>query len=269
MQSQLNAEFSLSSPALFGDFYNEPDDVMRGLTLPAYHDLGFANEFQKGERDQENVDSQIQEFQVTDVPPVLSDNVKAFLGCTTLELSEDSPVTVGNNIVAFFQNEVDAKLEKVSRKKFTIRAEVISLSLHCDIKVRIYGMGQGSLVEFQQRSGDILAFQHLYRKASGYLQGFRTLEVASSSVPNHVKQELAQAEATPFAESLAPLLDMVNAGQDRQLLAEVALALASLSQDANVAMELRKPCAFSVLQQLGQAEDFSTAFPASRALCVV
>jgi hypothetical protein len=102
MQSQLNAEFSLSSPALFGDFYNEPDDVMRGLTLPAYHDLGFANEFQKCERDQENVDSQIQEFQVTDVPPVLSDNVKAYLGCTTLELSEDSPITVGNNIVAFF-----------------------------------------------------------------------------------------------------------------------------------------------------------------------
>jgi len=267
-QGIFTSELGEFKPTLSGDFYCQEDDVCRGLTLSLDDAFGFGNAFdvdrtckftQPG-----TSPNSCKDFVTEYVAPALSEDVKAFLESTTLQLSESSTVTVGNRLLSFFRNDVDAKIKKMSQTKFTIKAEVFVGGIWCCLKVRIYQNEDGSLVEFQKRSGDTVAFFQLYRKVSAYLLGDSYPQTASLGLP-----KLPQIDALPAEQAIAPLLDMADSCQDMNLLAEVAAALNAMANDPAVAAALRMPCAVSVLRQLEQVEDFRVAYPTSNMLACI
>lgn len=264
-QRELSTHFRCE---LAGDFYCETDDVVRGVTIPG-DETGFGPSqsyggcpFSKFELLAGSHNPR-QEFESTGIPPALSEEVKTYLEATTLQLSNCLPATVGNDLLTFLRERVNAQVEKVNLKKFTIRAEVLVEGFACNVKVKIYQHEQTTFVEFQRRSGDAVAFLKFYHKASGYLQGHSHDQVTSEACG---APETPHVPALPPNEAIRPLLDMVSFNQDANLLAEVASALSAMAKDPMIAAELRKPCAFSVLQQLREVNDFSVAFPTSQVL---
>jgi hypothetical protein len=68
----------------------------------------------------------------------------------------------GNTLLACFAAIADVHVEKVNRKKCSIKACVDRGACSCCFKARIYQGENGRVVEFQRRSGDVLAFQVLF-----------------------------------------------------------------------------------------------------------
>jgi len=261
--SGFGTDFAASMPALPGDFYCELDDVVRGVTLPLGDAMGFSDSCAGSKAHMLGCASNSgNEFEESDAPPPLTEEMKAYLELTTLRLSEYSAVKVANQLLTFLAQVVDARVHKVNHKKFTIRAEVVLDDFHCDLKVRIYQQVQTSIVEFQRRSGDTVAFNKFFRQASAYLQG-HAFYGASSPPP------IPRMITLPPDQAIAPLLDMTHPCQDLAILAEVAAVLAVLAKDPKVAAQLRTACASSALQQLQRVHDFSVACPTSQLLSCI
>jgi hypothetical protein len=201
------------------------------------------------------------EFEVEDIPPTLADETKACLAATSLHLTEYSSFAAGNHLLTFLRKVVNARVNKVNRKKFAIRAEAVWEGLSCSMKIRIFQQERGTMVEFQRRSGDTMAFIKLFRQAAGYLQGpsFYQTVLVGEAHDQAFNQKIQQLLAVPPAEAIAPLLDMADCGQDANLLGEVASALAFMAADPMVTAHLHMPCAFSVLQQLRHVDDVRIA----------
>jgi len=260
-------------PSLMGDFYCEPDDVVRGVTLPLGDGFGFSQACDMDKFSQfahvEPFSISSNEFQTSDVPPALPDELRPHLEATTLHLSEHSPKCMivyplpsmlFNSLITFLEHVVHARIKKVNHKKFTIRADVIIEGFPCDIKVRIYQEQRTSLLEFQRRSGDSVAFMRLFSQASGYLQG------QHAAVDGWRQPEIPHMASLPPDQAIAPLIDMAEF-HDVNLLSDAAAALAAMSDDPAIACQLRMPCAFSVMQHFQQVNDFSVAFPTPHMLC--
>jgi len=258
-------------PPLPGDFYCERNnEVVRGVTLSRNGDVNFGQSFvgcEVGKLEKAEISSKIfqkfEEFEPTDAAPALSNEAKAYLGATTLQLRECSPVAAGNNLISFLRKMVHAQINNVSRKKFSIRAQTVLDGFSCQVKAHIYEQDGGSIVELQRRSGDAVAFNRLFLKLSEYLQAPSCPHVVLDGVAS---LNVSQMTALPPAEAIAPLLDMATYSHDVHLLAEVASVLAVMAMDPMVAEHLRMPCAASALQQLQHESDFSVAFPTSRML---
>lgn len=151
-------------PALSGDFYCRDEDVTRGLTLSLGDDAGCGN------FDWRSKEWNCFQFQPTDMPPELSADLRSFLSATNWETSHGSCWTVGNNLLEFLTNTLEAELVKTSARKFSIKANVHIDGLTCLAKIRIYKDGPRCVVEFQRYGGDSLAFCELYKQAVQYLQ---------------------------------------------------------------------------------------------------
>lgn len=145
-----------------GDFYCEPDDVTRGLTLSFRE---FA-----GTQLSEKAIVSIQRFQSTDLPPELSSEVAAYLSPTMLCINRSSPINVGNGLIELLEATTGTRVCKVNRKKFTVKASIFWDNLECEIKMRIYHREEACTVEFQRYSGDSLTFCRFYRRAAAYLK---------------------------------------------------------------------------------------------------
>jgi hypothetical protein len=77
-----------------------------------------------------------------------------------------SPQQVFNCLVTFLTSNVAASGVKVSRTKYSVKAEVIVESVSCTIKARIYSQHGKYAVDIRRRAGDFFAFQntsHLLR----------------------------------------------------------------------------------------------------------
>jgi len=178
---------------LQGDFYCEPDDVVRGVNLSVVDAMGFSFSQACNKRILKKLDP-------SDTPPALSEEAKTHLEATTLQTRQYSPNAAVNKLLAFLRGMDDAQVLKVNPNKFTICASAILHGFACDFKIRIYQQEQGSIVEFQRRSGDTLAFLDLYHEASEYLMGPLDSQTAvdnvsiahvDSSQPANVLAELA------------------------------------------------------------------------------
>jgi len=260
-------------PLCIGDFYQEPDDVVRGLTLPfgcgSSHlgggELSFGD-MCDGDKMSHSMclgtfSDFADHFDAEYKPPVVSEEIQAFLESTSLQLSNHSPIAAGNDLLSFLRNEIDAKVNKVSKNKFTLRAEVFVGGLWCSIKVRIYEDGGGSIMEIQRRSGDSISFFSLYRQVSEHFLGSSSLQTVSSS-----PLKVPDIPSFPANQGIAPLLDMADSCGDTNVLAEVASTLNAMAADPAVAAELRMPRAIAVLEQLSQVSDFRVSFPTSQLL---
>lgn len=258
-------ELSLGADvALLGDFYGEPEDVVRGLTLSPGDELCCGNldqEWDGGqskklegfeEQSPEGASSKsVERFQATDLPPTLPAELAAFLEVTTLRLSQSSSVAVGNSLLELLENAA-ARVYKLSRIKFSIKAEVIVSGLHCHVKIRIYQQQDTCIVEFRRYDGDAVAFNKFYCQATHHLHG---LAFSSDTC------KIPKTDALALKTSIAPLLDMADSSQDTRVLSEVASGLTGIDPTL-----LSTPHALSVLQKLRQVNDFSVAFPVARVL---
>jgi len=229
---------------LEGDFYRESNDVTRGVTLP----LGFSEEgaFQDFETNillSKTALSYEGESIFSDLvlPPLLP-----AVSPTSLVLRAESPGAVAQSLLDFLANE-SGEILKVSAQKFAVKADVFqtvnSSILICRLKARVYRFSDALVVDFCRRSGDALAFQHTFVRASQHLlQSFTAVEAAGAE---KIQQPWQSAEllldspktADCLEEpALDPLLDMLRdtspAGPAQQAEALVALIATALASSA-------------------------------------
>lgn len=269
--------------ALVGDMYREPDDVTRGATLctgftAAYDFVGDDSKWDAFEHEQKMFGSYsddhcfalekaqcprrvVTRFEDGDVPPTVPTDPCWRVEKTSLVVS-GSAVEVANQLIDFFGGVITASVTKVNRKKFKITVHAIWENLACELKVRIYRQASENTVEFQKRSGDGIAFNGIFRRASSYLSSetIPTMEILPSL------QELL-----PFpdglwqdeANSISPLLELGGSSEDERLQEETALGFAAMAKDDEVARRLCITPVFAVIYKFLQSDRFGIAYPTS------
>jgi hypothetical protein len=248
-----------------GDFYREPDETCRGLTLGlpemgydfetfgqdpySYQfpgafqgDISFDKK-QTYEADASSTDPSefVEGFEV----PLVPDDPYFDLSPTTLHVSLTSgrprtPAQLGNILIEFLNANVNSSIEKVRPKKFWIRASVFLKSephsvgyAMCAVKIRIYkALDDSFAVEFTRRAGDALVFNRVFQQASCYLKKHvKILGNAGDITPPPPFMGM-QIQFFPVEHDepmmLAPILDMAAMVSQPPLQAEAAAALAEL-----------------------------------------
>jgi len=294
-------------PSLLGDFYNEPDNVTRGLSLydavdlssqfgdSSQFGLGFCGEqgfFHQG--DVHLFDKQfaggiqdpwtapandcraapcVSRFQDGDEALPTPDEGFWQFEKTSFEVTDASAAQIGNCLLEFFDAQVAALITKVNRRKFTIKVEARLDGLSCMTKIRIHRLALGQYkVEMQRRRGDIIAFQRLYKWTSEHFCSSMNSDAIHPAMPSvHARETLFApcevSDADPQA-SVAPLLDMAHI-DNPPLQAEAVEGMLQAANDAHLAAQLCTPEAFSVLQNLLQIVCFSIVEPLARLLCTL
>lgn len=288
-------------PSLMGDFYHEPDDVTRGLSLySGADDFSYADEFSKhgsfgffdsncllGKGFAEEIGSassmaRCDRFQEADQAFLVPEDAFFQLERTTIVVNGASAAQIGNCLLDFLGVEVDGKITKVNRTKCTIKAEVRVDGLTCMTKLRIYrqGLGQQHVVEMQRRSGDSLAFQRLFRWASDHISSCTNSQfvdqLVEPNLSNGANIEPPSFLRAPFPDhvadshaSVAPLLELVESSDSNQRLQAEAVEglLLAAQEQPHLAVQLCTPETFLVFQNLLQLMQFSIAEPLCRLLC--
>jgi len=187
-----------------------------------------------------------------------------------------SPSRAGNWVLDFLEEEIPASITKVNNNKFTIKAEAFHGSLSCSIKVYLYQQETGCAVEFQRRSGDAIAFQGIFDKASAYLCEHTA---SQGSLLSTEKPGVTSAAVKGCSLLCAPT-DMDVAVEDcLQVLLEmprntcpeqdeIASFILGMVEEDN-AQKLTAWCepeAFEVLLQLLATDRFNAAYPAAQLL---
>jgi len=298
LSSDMDMEGSLSH--MMGDFYNEPHNVTRGLTLydgtadfsssypgpsGAMKLAPFENEFdQQGFFLPEKLctpaiiqcsePSSSAKGQPVAPTLMLDDGCEppmvpcdAPLAVTSISFGEErSPVELGNQIIHFLAEVVGVVINKVNSKKFTLKAEGFVDGHQCALKVRLYrrlSLDGGYVAEMQRRSGDCIAFNRLYRRCSEYM----TACTNSPEQSPHQFTEEVLPEIPAENTSLEPMLDLAENMEDVQLQAEVVLAMSQMVKEADIAVQLCTPQAFLLFQKMLQIVCFSVAQPLAQLLC--
>jgi len=175
-----------------GDFYGEPQDIERGLTLCSgtaaafgcagelrpelgvaesrdLHGLSCPASGCEADRPSEpavvHSSTGSLRFKEDDVPPAIPADSFFQLEVTTIPISMfQEPKVTGNRLLDLF-GQLDASVLKVNHSKFSIKVKVCSEGVFCNIKVRVYRQEHGHAVEFQRRSGDGIVFNRIFRRA--------------------------------------------------------------------------------------------------------
>lgn len=163
--------------ALGGDYYREPDNIVRGVHM-GFEDVEafpFGNSkgcedadiFGVGDGFVEGAESQTalgfpslaelslgnlgentsclaapvdERFTEADTPPLVPTNASFRFQATTLWVSAAKPFHLGNQLLDFFSRGCDltATVTKVNQRKFAIKVDVFWGNIMCSLKVRIY-----------------------------------------------------------------------------------------------------------------------------------
>jgi len=172
--------------SLEGDYYQENEDVCRGVTLRSDTvvagsdaNMDWNNDILEASKGTVTSGNSVMplgvsgemcispevRFQKGDAPPDLPADTSFQLEVTSGYVCSSSPVEMGNRLLDFFNKRMDAIVRKVSREKFSIKAEVCSDGAACELKVRMYQKEFGFAFEFQRRRGDTIVFNRVYREA--------------------------------------------------------------------------------------------------------
>jgi len=179
------------SPPFIGDFYREPDNVCRGLTLPPedapgpssfkgivdgdfYREADVCKGISLGDSFplapplgkefglstglgysstvlSEKVDIRTERFAEADFPPNAPTDSFFKFEVTTLYVSSTAPFEIGNHLMDFFGQEVVSSFTKVRRQKYSIKVDVFIESMMCTVKARVYNQGSGQFAVEFQR----------------------------------------------------------------------------------------------------------------------
>jgi len=256
MQSGLTMDLSDLSPAMQGDFYLSNSPVTRGLSLPAdflLHDdeLTCASPSKPSSSAPPSQDLWRQ-FGSADAPPEISSDMQSFLDQTTVSLASCSAQAAANNLLSFFQMFSTARVYNVNYSKFTLRADVITKNTFpCDLKVRIYRSGGGSLVEFQRRSGDSISFFNIFRDAAAHLTG---IWLHRDSADELHPAEIDELTSMQLNDTFSLLMDLAPF-----LPTESSHVTSEMAQEA--AAGLSRSCAGDFLKQIRNSEQNTFVLP--------
>mmetsp|Transcript_62114 Transcript_62114/g.98038 ORF Transcript_62114/g.98038 Transcript_62114/m.98038 type:complete len:333 (-) Transcript_62114:300-1298(-) len=288
----LDAQQSLSDFSMSGDFYMEPNDTTRGVTLDVFDYTGHlehdSNFFAKSCVDDDLHTSNSKSFQFAtvkesvgaSVSPAFRDGDEApslpvddvfQLERTTIPVQGMSAAQTANSVMFFLNDSATSRITKVNNRKFTIKAEIIFDSLFCEVKARVYGRGsQQYCVEVQRRNGDAIAFDRWYRGLSQHMSlccdGVDSKHASASAMCSveGVFLEVPSWEEGSCVASLEPLLNLAEYTNDRTLQAEAVLALAQAAQNMDFASQICTPQVIALLNRLAAAAPFSIIQPLSR-----
>jgi hypothetical protein len=222
-----------------------------------------------------------QRFSPFDEPPSPPTDEYWNYEVTTILVKTTNPnegYKIGNQLLAFLQNEVVSSIHKVRKpsetnfRKFSIKADVFIKNIMCTLKIRLnQDKERGAnwyCVEFQRRSGDCVSFNKAYQEACTYL---RTHMGATAGGPNNFAPEPPQLhddtmDVVVTQDEIRPLLDMAAMKQMPGLQAESATALASLAQDRTRATLLCNVNAFEQIRNLLLSNQNAVAYPTAQLL---
>lgn len=283
---------ALAPPPLLGDFYREPEDVTRGITLSAFDCNSIGDVWSptlsgpweplKLIEAPRSVQTRACRFQDFEEGRKVPEDPFFVLEKTTQYLLGVSPSKAGNLLLDLLEQEIPSSITKINEKKFTIKANAFHDGNACQIKICIYQQEPGCAVEFQRRSGDALAFWGVYEKAKQYLcehtasHGLqRNLAISKSATkgfPTTVDDlspmglDVQRMPADFFGEAanedyLTVLLQMPR--QAPHLQDEIASSILGMVQDENLQNLAAwcKPEAFEVLLELLASDRFVAVYP--------
>jgi hypothetical protein len=188
---------------------------------------------------------------------------------TTIVINDASAAQVATFMLDFLRGEVGGLITKVNPTKLTIKADICLDNLNFELKVRIYRSSCAQhVVEMQRRSGDSIAFHHLYRWTSQRFSSCsHRLGLGEAIESHHSTEPHVELEGSIDTEgTLEPLLDLASSANP-QLQVEAAQGLLLAAADTNLALQLCAPQAFTVIQNLLQIVCFSIAEPLARVMC--
>jgi hypothetical protein len=307
---------AFSSFSLTSDFYCESDDVTRGVTLDACAlDFHRSDDFQSphlefgfdvppllclGDAGLKAKDFHLESAVVQKMPakalgshiprpaffegdeaPLPPDDAFFEFALTTMTVHGMSGAQIANAIVDFLDKEVRRScINKVSRKKLTIKAEVCLETSHCEMKARVYRQALGGYsVELQRRCGDVIAFNHLWQGLSRHLNlcmtgvggaygAHSTQPLIEPIIPDVPCEDVVAQDVESSSGSLQPLLSLAECS-DPRLQAEAILALAHAAQNMKVAAQLCTPQVLLLLQRMSEAVCFNILEPLWRLVCLL
>lgn len=113
-------------------------------------------------------------FSKSDRPPAIPMDPFFKLEKTTVILTDTEPCYIGNSLLDSIGGTIPGRMVKVNVAKFAIKAEVDIYPAPCSLKIRLYSQGDQLAVEFQRRSGDAIAFQKTFQRASALFQSLQS-----------------------------------------------------------------------------------------------
>lgn len=275
-----------------GDFYNVPDNVVRGIALGAadvpnfggldgFGDFGDA----KGKGGFLDFEKDIEfeplssgkyaghyapapaRFEEDDPTPAMPADPYYKLEATTLFAVGGSSAAIGNAVLEFLGTKVVASVTKVNRKKCCVKADLFVDGSMCTMKTRVYAQPGGRFaIEFQRRSGSAVVFSEFYRQAAEFM---RPLCAGLPEPDRHTTGRVALSPPPLVPGGLntdvSPLLDMAGMVESPLLQAEAAAALANIARDGEPT-PLCNDRAFSEFKKLVLAESVDVAFPSAQLL---
>eukprot|EP00931_Biecheleriopsis_adriatica_P120130 TRINITY_DN95267_c0_g1_i1.p1 TRINITY_DN95267_c0_g1~~TRINITY_DN95267_c0_g1_i1.p1 ORF type:complete len:493 (-),score=89.47 TRINITY_DN95267_c0_g1_i1:87-1403(-) len=271
-----------------GDFYRDDQDVFKSAELPCNSFLpgpifpGNSFELEKtfGVPAPELKSApEIPRFQPCNRPPDKPSDPFWEYEVTTFRLEVQDPFMIGNWLLDFFSNQIEAVVVKVNCKKFAINAEAFGQGLPCGVmctlKCRVYtevNTYNMYAVEFQRRSGDCVAFNSVYKEAQHFLRSrpndtphrepaAKRVE-SPGALPGSQQGDLKSSTAEE-GDAVSPLLDMALMPG---LQADAARGLLGVAQDPAAASMLLSDTNFHAIGALLQWNCTSVAHPTSQLL---
>jgi len=206
-------------------------------------------------------------FEPLDKPPSAPADLFFEYELTTMRICHTEPYMIGNGLIDLLQSQEDASIIKVSRKKYSIKANVFHDAAMCILKVRMYGEQNGVYaVEFQCRGKSRPAFGQVYQRAQFHLQSLCGLEAFMPSVVIPEEQPSMDLEQGALP---SPILDMATCTESAYLQAEAAILLACRARDQNTAEKLCNPDSAHAFRHLLVANELDIIYPTVCALALI
>mmetsp|Transcript_33055 Transcript_33055/g.58786 ORF Transcript_33055/g.58786 Transcript_33055/m.58786 type:complete len:409 (+) Transcript_33055:86-1312(+) len=282
-----------------GDFYCEPDNVTRGLTMcPAdVHQASFGGFDLNGEAAgfikgfagpgvgkatdyfSDTLSGEILHgviakrdcFVETDSPPSLPADTFFKLEHTSFFTSGEPAFVIGNHLLDFLYNDVVSSIKNLDKRKYCTNADVFVNNDMCSLEIHVYAHDSKRFaIEFQKLSGDAFTFYNAYQKAFHHLK-LRGTNVEGGPEPSlkaafGVPPELPEGLPAVIDSDLTPLFDMAALVSNPPLQAEAASSLASMAQDAATISLLCSNGTFDAILKLLLTDALEVAYPTSRVL---
>lgn len=206
-------------------------------------------------------------------PPLPSDDLFELLP-TTVFVQKVSAERVGNALLDFFSQEIEASITEVNISKFKVRASACVPFGSCGLKVRVYrdrGADGTLVVEFQRLQGSPVAHVDVFKQAVEYIRGALPGVVKSRRNDLRSPQRLnAPAGSGEPAKHFQPIFDMALAQDSPDLQTEAAAAMLEAAQHEGPSDdELTSSKGLQAMHGLLKASCISACGPAARLLLVL
>lgn len=297
----LGAPAEGSSQGFAGDFYREPDDVVRGVGMspafdcgpyPSAFDTGFGGmpggdfyrdddcsgkmvggfDFYRADFQELN-ENDFERFQAGDVPPATPTDEFFSLQATTVTVSRATPPDqIGNVILDFLSQSIEATVTKVRRPKYAIKATCFNNFGTCEAKIRVWDNDVNNIfqVEFQRRSGSVMAFSQVVQQATVYMRAQlpRAVECANQTEDQQLQCPVPPAFPNALQEnSLDPLFDMAATKDNPELQAEAAAGLLKVASNENAPVtELVSAKGLQAVTNLLENDSYAILYPVAKVL---